>query len=909
MSLFDNLAANKRFEFTSKAFDDAQKFAVVNLHGKEAISQMFRFELTLVSADADIDFGDMLQKPASLLIYPADGSTATPYHGVLSAFDQLHKADGYVFYRAVLVPRLWRLSLYRITDLYVGDQVTPELLKLVLDKGRIFSDDRNFVTSGVYDKRDYVTQYEETYLAFLSRWMERDGLYYYFSHDKNKDILNVADGINSHAATTVEASYRPADRLDTGGSNKAVQSFVGGQRPLPNKVILQDYNYTAADVALRFEETVSASGIGDVMLQNENIRTEAEGKRYAKLRAQELICASRHYYGESTVVGLRSGFFLTLAQHYRSSFNGKYLVTEIEHRGSQAGALLNGMSTPFNEDMNADTPATYYANSFQAIPADVQFRAQRVTPWPYRQGTMSATIDSSKTDNYYADLDDKGRYLVKLRFTQSASADANKVRIRMASPYAGTVKVDDKAVGYGMHTPLHKGAEVLLSFEGGDPDRPVILGAVANSLNPNVTVGPDDNKVVSRLITPGNSIVIDDTKGSESITLKSASSGTATIIGKQPAAAVKGIWQSTSGSSFSLSGGNSTSISVGVKNSLGLSLENSATASVTTKAAVGASFGVSYGRDVAWKFGKSFSVDDSTSVSFKTDGKLQANETVTISGGQRVVIKTAVEALKTAVKTAVIVNTVANMVVAGGAAAASAKLSDSASGKLAFDSLESGALTAGQTAANGLIIGITQFVLDKAATAIETVCKDVTYASNIKVNNSGINIKADQLLPPGLGEIDVKHNSIKLGVAGTAPPGNSHLDITGSKISVVGAGLPALQSALDLDATQAQLSTANPVGKVALQTPAGGRLTASASGLVAQANAAGLSELNLSATGATLEYSTTKGFAAKPLAVSATYMKAEMKLSSMAAELSYGSSSLTVSPAGAKVNGMMIQLG
>ena len=41
--------------------------------------------------------------------------------------------------------------------------------------------------------------------------------------------------------------------------------------------------------------------------------------------------------------------------------------------------------------------------------------------------------------------------------------------IRMAQPYAGT--------GHGMHFPLHKGTEVLLTFIDGDPDRPIIAAA------------------------------------------------------------------------------------------------------------------------------------------------------------------------------------------------------------------------------------------------------------------------------------------------------------------------------------------------------------------------------------------------------------------------------------------------
>ena len=46
----------------------------------------------------------------------------------------------------------------------------------------------------------------------------------------------------------------------------------------------------------------------------------------------------------------------------------------------------------------------------------------------------------------------------------------------MAQSYSGA--------GYGSHFPLHKGAEVILAFIGGDPDRPIIVGAVPNAHTP-----------------------------------------------------------------------------------------------------------------------------------------------------------------------------------------------------------------------------------------------------------------------------------------------------------------------------------------------------------------------------------------------------------------------------------------
>ena len=56
-----------------------------------------------------------------------------------------------------------------------------------------------------------------------------------------------------------------------------------------------------------------------------------------------------------------------------------------------------------------------------------------------------------------------------------------------AEPYAG--KSDS-----GMHFPLLAGTEVALAYVNGDPDRPIILGALPNPLTPNVVTSSNSTR-------------------------------------------------------------------------------------------------------------------------------------------------------------------------------------------------------------------------------------------------------------------------------------------------------------------------------------------------------------------------------------------------------------------------------
>ncbi len=89
-------------------------------------------------------------------------------------------------------------------------------------------------------------------------------------------------------------------------------------------------------------------------------------------------------------------------------------------------------------------------------------------------------------------MDDQGRYKVILPFDTSGRKDGKaSTFLRMMQPYIGS--------DHGMHFPLHKGTEVLLTFIEGDPDRPVIAGAVPNPESPSQVTDQNLTKSVLTL--------------------------------------------------------------------------------------------------------------------------------------------------------------------------------------------------------------------------------------------------------------------------------------------------------------------------------------------------------------------------------------------------------------------------
>jgi type VI secretion system VgrG family protein len=493
----------KRFTFVSQGLPE-DTFSVVEFKGTEGISRLYEFDITLASDDPDIDLKGVLQNPATLTIKSEDQEF--PLHGILGQFEQLHEVKEHYFYRALLVPRLWQADLYRENQLFL-DKTVPDIIEEILKQAGLTTQDYELKLTRNYPQWEYICQYRETDFDFISRWMEREGIYFYFEQGENNEKLIITDSSTAHEDIRGDATIPFSPPSGIVPEKEAIMAFLCRQKRLPNKVILKDYNYRKPSLDLKAEAEVDASGRGDVYFYGEHFKTPKEGNELAKIRAEEIRCRENVYHGESTAPNLCPGFFFTLDDHYRQGYNQKYLIVEVEHEGHQTGSLWAGVRKKSAEGEKKLT----YANSFTAIRSDVQFRPERKTPKSRFYGTMNATIDAAGSGEY-AELDDLGRYKVKLPFDQSDMEGGRASRwVRMSQPYAGAE--------HGMHFPLHKGTEVLLTFVDGDPDRPVIAGAVPNPETASPVTAANQTESV---IQTGarNKIRIEDLLGSERIIME-----------------------------------------------------------------------------------------------------------------------------------------------------------------------------------------------------------------------------------------------------------------------------------------------------------------------------------------------------------------------------------------------------
>ncbi len=482
-----------KFNFISAA-TGGDKFTVVSFSCNEAISTLYRYELEIkspLSAAASLD--DLLDSPARF-VTEINGQEY-PVYGVLSSIDELRTVQGYVYYQVILVPRLWRLSIYKTNEIYTEEKTVDVIIRTVLENAG-FSDDADFDLIGLDDrdllKRDYRCQFGESDFDFISRLMENEGIFYYFDHSGDAEKIIFINDMNYLSIPHPGLIFDVA--AQTSRQHNSINAWSCRKQRLAAGVTIRDYNPDQPSQDISDTMPIDQMGQGTEYLYGDNICDAAEASYLSTIRAEECLTGKTRYYGESSVTRLQSGYLFGLNGHSNETYNGvEYLAIEVNHEGQHLDMSVSAGSTT-----SQSTPQ--YRNSFVAIEASEQFRPARVTPKPRFYGNMTAFVYAEAASGVAAEVDEQGRYRVHLPFdradgTKDSSDPHRKAStwIRMAQPYAGQNE--------GMCFPLKGGTEVLLTFINGDPDRPVISAALANAAEPSLI--NDQNAHVSNIHTTG----------------------------------------------------------------------------------------------------------------------------------------------------------------------------------------------------------------------------------------------------------------------------------------------------------------------------------------------------------------------------------------------------------------------
>lgn len=454
------------FTFLSQEAD----FAVYSFKGSEEVHKPYVFEIELVSRKSAIDINALIGTSATLMITDRSGGTR-PVNGIIMEMQQLHTANLFTHYKCILVPRLWFLGLRQDHRIF-QDMTVADIIELILKEHGFTAEQMVLALAKAYQPREYCVMYGETYLHFLSRLCEEEGIYYYFSHLKDDHCLCFSD----HAGgPRIEGESRL--RFFPGSGQAADTAVIAKLKYFntakSNKATYKDWNFTKPKFDLTVHEQESEytkaprpKGMSLEMYRYPHIyQQKTEGQRYTDIQLSRYLALGRRIECESDVSRFAPAYTFDMHSHQRAELNQVWWTVSVRHEGEQPTVLEH--EAPSDRGM-------HYRSYILAIPEEIRFVPAEEHPKNRVWGSQTALVTGPKGEEIYPD--EHGRVKVQFHWDRLGQYNENTTCwIRVSQGWAGS--------DYGMMAIPRIGHEVVVSFLEGDPDRPLITGRVYNGAN------------------------------------------------------------------------------------------------------------------------------------------------------------------------------------------------------------------------------------------------------------------------------------------------------------------------------------------------------------------------------------------------------------------------------------------
>lgn len=486
--------------------------------GPEADAQAgagFKLVVHALSTDAHIELKRLIGQPVQVeLLTSASRTALRPWHGHVTSAALVGSDGGLARYRVVVEP--WLAFLAHRQDSWVFQaktvpQIVDEVLGDYQGQGTLVPSWRwDLADASVYPQRSLCTQYQESDLAFVQRLMREEGLFYWFEHTADSHTLVIADhngafkpNVQERIRYTQSSAVLPEDSLTLWDDEAHVRT--GGMQ-------MTSLDYRSMDTRPVSQQGLDAPlpslGIADVpgVYAYEDA---AQGQRIV-LRQMQAIDAWRfRVRGSGTVRSMAPGSLFTVLDHPihdgSDAQRDRFVALTVKHTArnnlaadakAQVESLLGAIrrvQAPAPGLAN-DTDEPLYQCELVAQPAVLAVRPARLDEHgqPDPRLNVRPTVHGLQTaivvgvgEPVHTDRDHR----IKVQFhwqrggqsshrlnpavdDNAPGSDASGTWVRVAEAVAGD--------NWGSHFVPRLGQEVVVTFLGGDIDRPVVVGSVYN---------------------------------------------------------------------------------------------------------------------------------------------------------------------------------------------------------------------------------------------------------------------------------------------------------------------------------------------------------------------------------------------------------------------------------------------
>lgn len=344
----------------------------------------------------------------------------------------------------------------------------------------------------------YVVQYNENNYDFLLRLARRFGQWFFYN-----------------GRELVFGNFQKETRRGVQGINISNFNLNANMAPLKFNICTRDW---IADEVIERSSTDSTADItGDLDAIGRHIHDQSLSSfpEVGKLYFPQIYNKNDGTLNrdEDNVrhekEGLAAGFVMISGSGSEPLKLGEIFHIEIPRSGQDreievGDFLVTGLDHYFDNSLN-------YSNSFRGIPSSLPVPPETSVQLSAFCQTQSAIVKDNS--------DPKKLGRVRVQFTWQ---ERNQMTpwIRMVNPHAGSEQ--------GFYFIPEIGQEVLVGFEGGDPQQPYVIGQMYNGgLKPDPNWITSSNDIKSLRTKSGHTIEFNDTSGSEQLVIYNGSGSSA----------------------------------------------------------------------------------------------------------------------------------------------------------------------------------------------------------------------------------------------------------------------------------------------------------------------------------------------------------------------------------------------
>ncbi|MCK6588678.1 MAG: type VI secretion system tip protein VgrG [Polyangiaceae bacterium] len=490
---------------------------------RESISAMFDVFVIARSTNPSVNIAALVGQPAtfrmgSSYVHARRGGTRA-WAGIVSYVEQVQAtlipggAEELSTYAIRIVPTLWLLT-QRTNHRIFQHMTIPDIVGKMLAEWGIRATWR--VDRNIYPKLEYKVQHGESDYNFICRLLEEAGISFLFQdEDDAGSVLTFDDrpeagplrdsppvpyvdtpnkSSEQEFVTAVELVYevRPgaATIRDYDFRNPAFPLFAEAPKAEGSEARYEQYHYRAGSMLVEVGRTGSTPVADDLGYARHFQKTgEERADLYLHGERQGRRAVSFH----TNVADLWPGVIFAISRHPHPDITEDKRLLLVDHS-------LSG------------SPEGEWVMSAKAVFAEVRYEPVQRTPKPRIRGVQTATVVGPQGDEIHTD--EFGRVRVQFPWDREGTFDEkSSCWIRVSQEWSGA--------GYGFAALPRVGQEVLVTFLGGDPDMPIIIGRAYNAVEP-VPYKLPENKTQSvwrSESSPGgggfNEIIFEDKKADE----------------------------------------------------------------------------------------------------------------------------------------------------------------------------------------------------------------------------------------------------------------------------------------------------------------------------------------------------------------------------------------------------------